>query len=150
MSWAYNEIDPVAAFGGDVCCQISTSFVLFKDAKFHGLHLRGWNHRLCVNGGLHRWQHHVITEVRADGIISWNTNTNTKRVREVAMTDQGGGSGEVVIGQVAVEYFMPSIHFNDWYDWIIGDLMDESEPSTPCFAASASASASADGYSSPS
>ena len=37
MSWAYNEIDPVAALGGDVCCQISTSFVLFKDAKFHGL-----------------------------------------------------------------------------------------------------------------
>lgn len=37
---------------------------------------------------MHQWQHHVIKEVEADGIM--------EETLEVAMTDKGGGSGELV------------------------------------------------------
>ena len=36
MDLAYDEFDPVAAFGGDVNCHIFTSLVVFRDAKLHG------------------------------------------------------------------------------------------------------------------
>lgn len=36
MTKAYDEINPVAAFDGDISGYISTSFVVFRNAKLHG------------------------------------------------------------------------------------------------------------------
>lgn len=36
MAKAYDEFNPVAAFDGDISGYISTSFVVFRNAKLHG------------------------------------------------------------------------------------------------------------------
>lgn len=46
--WAYDEIDPVAAFRGDVCCYIFTSFVVLRDAKLHGEHFHAKDNNICT------------------------------------------------------------------------------------------------------
>ena len=50
MTKAYDEFNPVAAFDGDISGYVSTSFVVFRNAKLHGDDCHAVNSSIGVDG----------------------------------------------------------------------------------------------------
>ena len=92
MRKAYNEINPVAAFRGEVDSYFSTSFVMFRDVKlFHSEDIGlGTSNYQCAALLLGRWvkSKAKVGRLRKGGItLGWSGGQDIQSYRSIVKTE---------------------------------------------------------------